>query len=435
MNRDSGFDDKEFKTSPYLKLIEDKGGATCICYQMMLHGKLLFVKRIKPEFENDPRMRAAFRKENEMGFSLSHPNLPRYVFIEGIFSPEEYVVTEWIEGEPLDKFIEKNPRYFSNKNNLRRFIHQLTEVLDYLHCRGIIQGDLKPSNIMLSRDGERAILVDLGFTTSDAHVLTGGYTCDFAAPELTKGEPATEASDFYSLGKIIEFIEIHSDCKLTKDVLCLKNALTNPDISRRIQTKEETDRILEEKRGKWKWLAGLAFLGLTGVILIAMVNVNKENYKEVDEDIIQPAASEKINEVHSPTLIAEAKTVEEPIYPDNVNMVSMEESKAAKDQIESEKEKIKEEVNRLLNLNYAPCINRLDSLTQANDFTMDWYLQIYRESSEAIPKSIKDLYYYEKYPTVPKDEVIIILSTEFTNFCNNIWNPKLKNYYENIPRD
>lgn len=46
MNGDSGFDSKEFTASPYLKLIKDKEGATCMCYQMRLHGKLHFVKKI-----------------------------------------------------------------------------------------------------------------------------------------------------------------------------------------------------------------------------------------------------------------------------------------------------------------------------------------------------------------------------------------------------
>ena len=47
MNRDSGYDNKDFETTPYLKLIEDWGGATCLCYQMRLRGKLHFLKKDK----------------------------------------------------------------------------------------------------------------------------------------------------------------------------------------------------------------------------------------------------------------------------------------------------------------------------------------------------------------------------------------------------
>ena len=203
MNKDSGFDDKEFIATPYLKLIEDKEGATCLCYQMRLHGKLHFVKKIKPEFENDARMRAAFRKENEIGYSLSHPNLPKYVFLDGFLSPEEYVVTEWIEGQPLDSFLKNNPDYFKNKDNLLRFIREISETLDYLHNHGVVHGDLKPSNIMIAANTNNAKVLDLGFAKTDAHTLTGGFSSMYASPEIISGSESNPASDYYTLGKIL----------------------------------------------------------------------------------------------------------------------------------------------------------------------------------------------------------------------------------------
>lgn len=441
MKRDSGFDGKEFTEKPYLKLIEDKEGATCLCYQMRLHGKLHFVKKIKPEFINDARMRAAFRKENEIGFSLSHPNIPRYVFMGGIFSSEEYVVTEWIEGVSLDKFIENNPKYFSFRKNINKFIYQLTDALDYMHQNGIIHGDLKPSNILLSRDGERAILLDLGYSISDSHTLTGGYTYDFAAPELIKGESATEAADYFSLGKIIEFIENHTDGKMPKEILALKKAFTNSNKSERIQTKEETERIVEKKRGQWIWLTGLTFLGLIVWFIIATVNKDSStpntptNINNTDFNH-QPVSNEEIenNNDRSFSSDIEVFQTEEPNSLKNDNKVPPEKNEISRVNIETEKEKIKEEVNRLLKVNYTPLMDRIDSLTRENDFTRDWYFKIVNESAEAMNKSIRDGYYYEKYPTVPRDEVNYILSNEFKDFCDSIWLTKLKNYQKNIPR-
>ena len=432
MNSDSEFDNKAFTSKPYLKLIEDKEGTTCLCYQMRLYGKLHFVKKIRPEFENDSRMRAAFRKENELGFSLSHPNIPRYVFMEGIFSPEEYVVTEWIDGASLDKFIDNNPKYFGRKN-IERFVCQLTDTLDYLHQNGIIHGDLKPSNIMLSRDGERAMVLDLGYSISDAHTLTGGYTHDFAAPELIEGESATEAADYYSLGKIIEFIGNHTEGRLPKEILGLKSVLTNSNISGRIQAKEEIDKISQKKRGKtkWAWFTGLPFLGLLVWFIIA--TVNKDGSTHTDTDINkQPVIKEKINNTQSSPHIIEAFETEEPIYTKKDNKVPAEKTEISEINIPSEKEKIKEEVNRLLNLNYAPHIYRIDSLTQANVFTLDWYFKIVNESAEAMGNSIKDTYYYDRYPSLDKFEVIYILSNEYKNFCDSIWQPKLDSYRKNI---
>ena len=430
MIRDSGFDDKEFNATPYLKLIKDKEGTTCMCYQIRVHGKLHFVKKIRPEFENDSRMRAAFRKENEIGFSLSHPNIARYVFMEGIFSPEKYVVTEWIEGNSLDKFIENNPKYFSDRKNIKRFIYQLTDALDYLHQNGIIHGDLKPSNIMLSRYGNRVVLLDLGYSKSDAHTLTGGYTYDFAAPELMKGELSTEATDYYSLGKIVEFIKKNTEAELPKEILGLKEKLTISDESGRIHNKEEIYRILEKKNGKWVWLTGLPLVGL--LVWFIMDIVNKDSSYQTDAVINQqPIIKEEIIKAQSFITDIESFETEEPIYKKN-NKNQIDKTDIPKINIESEKEKIKEEVNRLLELNYTPHINRLDSLTQENIFTKDWYFKIINDSGEAMGNSIKDSYYYEKYPLVPKDEIIYILSTEFKDFSENIWQPKLDSYRKNI---
>lgn len=430
MDKDSGFDGKEFTASPYLKLIEDKEGTTCLCYQMRLHGKLHFVKKIRPEFENDARMRAAFRKENEIGFSLSHPNIPRYVFMEGILSPEEYVVTEWIDGETLDKFIENHSKYFADRKNMERLIHQLTEALDYLHQNGITHRDLKPSNIMLSRDGERAILLDLGYSISDAHALTGGFTHDFASPELINGKSATEAADYYSLGKIIEFIGSHSQGKLTKEILTLKDVLTNTEISSMVRTKEEIYKILEKKRDKWVWLAGLPFIGLFAWLIFATVNKDSSYPTETDQQAI---IKEEIDGAQSSIPDIEIFQPREQIHKINDNKVPLEKTVISKINIETEKENIKEEVNGLLKSNYAPFINCLDSLTQANVFTRDWYFKIASESGEAMKKSIKDSYYYEKYPSVPKDEVIYIITNEYKVFSDSIWQPKLDSYRKNIP--
>lgn len=432
MDKDSGFDDKEFITSPYLKLIEDKEGATCICYQMRLHGKLHFVKKIKPAFENDSRMRAAFRKENEIGFSLSHPNFPRYVFMEGIFSPEEYVVTDWIDGETLDKFIEHNPKYFCERNNIKRLIHQLADSLDYIHRHGIIHGDLKPSNIMLSKDGERAILLDLGFSISNAHTLTGGYTYDFAAPELIKGELATEATDYYSLGKIIEFIESHAVKRLPKEIRALREALISFNKSKRLHTKEEIYKNLENKREWWIWLTIFPVLGL--LVWFVTVIGNKDSSNDPEVVIRQERIFKEDNNSQAYSQALETFQSEEPIYDKNDKKITLEPTEISNEYIVSEKEKIKAEVNRLLKLNYAPLINHIDSLTQANDFTIDSYFKIIEESGEAMKNSILDNYYYRRYPSVEKNEVIHILSTEFNNFCNNIWNPKIENYYKNIPK-
>ena len=203
------------------------------------------------------------------------------------------------------------------------------------------------------------------------------------------------------------------------------------DISGRIQTKEEVDEILKKKSGKWVWFTGLVFLGLFVCLIVA--DVNKEGQEGDDTDKYPTVTQEKTYEVQSSPQDIETFPTEEPVPLKNNITMPVDQRETAKAQIESEKNKIKAEVNRLLKLNYAPFIDRIDSLTQANVFTKDWYFKIINESAEAMGNSIKDSYYYERYPSVPKEEVIYILSTEFDGFTKEIWLPKLKNYQENIP--
>lgn len=215
MESDSIFDRKQPKEAPELKMERIGSGGTCDFFKLRIHGKLHFVKEIKEEYKSDPRMRNAFIKENEIGYRLNHPGLVTYVYVDGILNPAEYVVTEWVDGHTLHKFLENHPDYFHRKDNLDKFIRELSEVLTYLHINGVIHGDIKPANIMLSLRGSHVKLLDLGFASTDSHTLTSGFTPEFAAPERENSGPS-ESSDYYSLGKLLDYIEESNGKKLPK---------------------------------------------------------------------------------------------------------------------------------------------------------------------------------------------------------------------------
>ena len=163
--KNSEFEKDGFEPTHGLKLIplENAAGGTCNAYAARLFGKKVFVKEIKPEFADDARMLAAFRKEAEIGFRLEHRNLSKYIYAEGVLPSDRYIVQEFIDGETLPAFIEGNPAYFQNKRNIARFIREFTDVIDYLHRNQIVHLDLKPENIIISRVGASLKLTDLGF--------------------------------------------------------------------------------------------------------------------------------------------------------------------------------------------------------------------------------------------------------------------------------
>ena len=122
------------------------GGATCQCYRVKLHGKLHFLKRLKPELRTHPQYVAALQKEFETGYSLDHTNLVRY-----ISKTDDSILMDYVDGETLNQFAEHHPDYFKSRKNADRFLRQLLSVVGYLHSHQIVHLDLKPANILIAR--------------------------------------------------------------------------------------------------------------------------------------------------------------------------------------------------------------------------------------------------------------------------------------------
>lgn len=126
------------------------GGATAVTYIIGIDGKLYFMKRLRPELQGDKRYRDAFYKEYETGKTIDSPYIVKYVDIkedkEGL-----YILTEYVNGCTLSEKLEKEPGYFSQNENLKRFIQQLCQALATLHSKNIVHLDISPSNILFSQ--------------------------------------------------------------------------------------------------------------------------------------------------------------------------------------------------------------------------------------------------------------------------------------------
>ncbi|MDE7389049.1 MAG: hypothetical protein K2M97_07360, partial [Muribaculaceae bacterium] len=69
----------------------DRSGSTCDAYECVVQRRRVFVKRLKSEYRENPLYRAAFDKEFDIGVTLSHPSLPRYIFFGG-----DHIVMDFI---------------------------------------------------------------------------------------------------------------------------------------------------------------------------------------------------------------------------------------------------------------------------------------------------------------------------------------------------
>lgn len=159
------------------------------------------VKVLSDTIASDPEFLARFRREARVAAGLSHPNLIGvYDYAEGAERP--YLVMEYVEGENLAERISQ-----SAEIDCERLARELLGALAHIHAVGIVHRDIKPQNILISPDGNIK-LIDFGIAlprdatslTQTGHLLG---TARYIAPEVMRGEPATERSDLYSCGIVL----------------------------------------------------------------------------------------------------------------------------------------------------------------------------------------------------------------------------------------
>lgn len=142
--------------------------------------------------KQDDELRESLNREFKNCAELTHPNIV-YLLDWGVFEGFYYLVSEYVEGKPLDH----EPVY--SLHDICLWAHQLVNALDYAHSQGIVHRDIKPANIMKTVDN-RVKILDFGIAArSDIEEERGAGSIGFMAPEQASGK-ASAASDLYSLG-------------------------------------------------------------------------------------------------------------------------------------------------------------------------------------------------------------------------------------------
>lgn len=150
-------------------------------------------------------IRSKFEQEKEILAKLHHPNIASLLDTGTTTDGLPYLVMEYVEGVPVDKFCEAE--HLSLKERLKLF-NKVCEAVSFAHRNLIIHRDLKPSNILVSKNGEPKLL-DFGISKlldgneETRNTALGAMTPQYAAPEQIQGEGVSTATDIYSLGVIL----------------------------------------------------------------------------------------------------------------------------------------------------------------------------------------------------------------------------------------
>jgi len=159
--------------------------------------------KILPEYLVDqPGFLERFKIEAQAIARLDHPHiLPVYDSVHIQRMP--YLVMKYVPGGTLTNVMANGPL---EPARAARLLRQIAEALDHAHAQGIIHRDVKPSNILLAKDG-RVFLTDLGSATrpgpSISQIGTVLGTPVYMSPEQVRGEPLDFRTDIYSLGVVL----------------------------------------------------------------------------------------------------------------------------------------------------------------------------------------------------------------------------------------
>ena len=187
-----------------LEKIGDGGMAVVYKGKDKLLNRYIAVKILRPEFTKDATFVENFKRESQAAAGLSHPNIVG-VYDVGREGNINYIVMELIEGDTLNKIIEKEaPMDYRKVIDISK---QVASALRVAHKNKIIHRDVKPHNIMVTNDGV-VKLADFGIAraVNDATLSTGSKivgSVHYFSPEQARGNYVDERSDIYSLGIVM----------------------------------------------------------------------------------------------------------------------------------------------------------------------------------------------------------------------------------------
>jgi serine/threonine protein kinase len=177
-------------------------GAVYEATQLSLN-RVVALKLLAPNLSDDAGFRARFEREGQVQAALDHDHIVA-VYEAGQSEYGLFLAMRLIAGPTLKQLIldgDLDPR------RTVRLLTQVANALDAAHDAGLIHRDIKPQNILIGR-GDHAYLADFGLIKApDEARLTGTGqfigTIDYVAPEQIQAEPATPASDCYSLAGVL----------------------------------------------------------------------------------------------------------------------------------------------------------------------------------------------------------------------------------------
>lgn len=173
------------------------------------------IKVLTNQMADNPDLRQRFEREARAISSLNHPNICT-LYDVGHEDGIDFLVMEYIEGETLTERLAKGP---IPVDELLRVAIQIADALDKAHRQGLVHRDLKPGNVMLTKEGAKlldfglaklgkreSVVAGMSGVTQTTPLTSAGMiigTIQYISPEQLEGKEADARSDIFSFGTML----------------------------------------------------------------------------------------------------------------------------------------------------------------------------------------------------------------------------------------
>ena len=241
-------------------------------------GREVAIKALPADLAEDEKRLIRFEREARLLASLNHPNIGTIYGLEEADN-RKYLVLEYVDGESLSEFVNRTPSW-------RKCVEaaaSIAEALAAAHASGVVHRDIKPDNVLFTKNGVLKIL-DFGLalpvatpdedgsgsTTIKKETLPGAVmgTPGYMSPEQVRGMPADTRSDIFSFGCLLHEMLTGRPTFARETVAdsmaaTLKDKPINP-VESGVKIPAELDRIImrcleKEPRDRFQSARDLAF--------------------------------------------------------------------------------------------------------------------------------------------------------------------------------
>lgn len=158
-------------------------------YRGKRYGRWFILKGLTDEQQPLTNFRLLQEREFRLGIQLVHPNIVATYSLEEVPAIGRCIIMEAVDGQTLDCWLAAKP----GRQKRERVLMQLLDAVEYLHARQLVHHDLKPGNILITRNGGNVKLIDFGLSDTD----------DSAAPT-----PNDVQDDLLRLADLIDLLHL-----------------------------------------------------------------------------------------------------------------------------------------------------------------------------------------------------------------------------------